>query len=288
MKKKLISVIAILLCFAIAAPAALAEQDDSRVTMGANLDDAQRAAIYKDFGIEEGSVPELTVTNQEERAYLEGLVPEGKIGSVALSCIYITALDEGAGLKVTTKNINWCTDEMYVNALTTAGITDANVMVSAPFPVSGTAALTGIYKAYEDITGTSLNELAKSLGAEELVLTGELAEYIGSEEAAQLINELKLILDKVKDMTDDEVREEIKAIADNQNVKITDDQVEQILKLARQMQGLDVDQLKEKLISLTKIAETANKAQQKLTEIGENVKDFFKKVGDFFAKIFGL
>ena len=28
---------------------------------------------------------------------------------------------------------------MYINALTTAGISDAQVIVSAPFPVSGTA-----------------------------------------------------------------------------------------------------------------------------------------------------
>ena len=38
----------------------------------------------------------------------------------------------------------------------------AKVIVSAPFAVSGTAALTGVYKAYEDITGQSLSSLAKS------------------------------------------------------------------------------------------------------------------------------
>lgn len=52
---------------------------------------------------------------------------------------------------------------MYKNALATAGITDAKVLISAPFPVSGTGALTGIYKAYEDMTGVSLNDLAKNL-----------------------------------------------------------------------------------------------------------------------------
>ncbi|OQB23345.1 MAG: hypothetical protein BWY11_01949 [Firmicutes bacterium ADurb.Bin182] len=285
--KRTIGVIAILLCLAFIVPSALANEVDARVTMGANLDDAQRAAIYKDFGIEQGSVTELKVTNEEERAYLEGLVPEGKIGSVALSCVYIKALDEGEGLKISTNNINWCTEEMYSNALMTAGITDARVMVSAPFPVSGTAALTGIYKAYEDITGTKLNELAKSLGAEELVLTGELAEYIGSEQAAQLINELKLILDKAKNMTDDEVRNEIKAIAKNINVSITDGQVEQILKLARAMQGLDVDELKQKLISFAKMAETANSASEKLSEFSRKVQGFFAKVGEFFSRIFG-
>ena len=50
---------------------------------------------------------------------------------------------------------------MYRNVLVTAGITDASVMISAPYPVSGTAALSGIYKAYEDVTGGQLDESAK-------------------------------------------------------------------------------------------------------------------------------
>ncbi len=44
---------------------------------------------------------------------------------------------------------------MYISALATAGITDARIIVASPFEVSGTAALTGVYKAYEDMTGKS-------------------------------------------------------------------------------------------------------------------------------------
>lgn len=142
-------------------------------------------------------------------------------------------------------NINYCTEDMYIeSALTTAGITDAQVIVSAPFPVSGTGALTGAYKAYEDITGNSLSSLAKSAGAEELVVTGELAEYIGSDDATQMINELKSMLDKTQGMTDDqEFRSEIKNLATMYNVSLTDAQIEQVLSLVRKLEGLDADQL---------------------------------------------
>ena len=161
MKKTIAAVLTLLLCFMILPSAAFADEEgdavltpadsgEVRVTIGANLDEAQVVQIYKDFGIERGSVTEITVTNADERAYLEGIAPERKIGSVALSCIYIKTLEEGKGLKISTNHINWCTSEMYMNALITAGITDAEVKVSAPFDVSGTAALTGIYKAYED------------------------------------------------------------------------------------------------------------------------------------------
>ncbi len=288
MKKFIAGMLAVAVSFSLFLPAALAvDSGEERVTMGADLTDRQREAVYQDFGIEEGAVKELTVTNDEERSYLEGLVPDGKIGSVALSCIYIKTLDEGSGLSIELHNINYCTEDMYINALTTAGISDASVIVSAPFPVSGTGALTGAYKAYEDITGISLSNLAKAAGAEELVITGELAEYIGSEDATQMINELKSMLDKTQGMTDDEVRVEIKKLAEIYNVALTSAQLEQVLSLVRKLEGLDADQLQKQLVGITKAAETANKATEVASVVYEDVKGFFASVGNFFSGVFG-
>ena len=288
MKKFIAGMLAVAVSFSLFLPAALAvDSGEERVTMGADLTDRQREAVYQDFGIEEGAVKELTVTNDEERSYLEGLVPDGKIGSVALSCIYIKTLDEGSGLSIELHNINYCTEDMYINALTTAGISDASVIVSAPFPVSGTGALTGAYKAYEDITGKSLSNLAKAAGAEELVITGELAEYIGSEDATQMINELKSMLDKTQNMTDDEVRVEIQKLADMYNVALTSAQLEQVLSLVRKLEGLDADQLQKQLVNIAKAAETANKAGEVASVVYDDVKGFFASVGNFFSGVFG-
>lgn len=257
------------------------------VTMGADLTEAQREAVYRDFGIEPGSVQELKVTNQEEREYLEGLVPDRKIGSVALSCIYITLLEPGAGLDIQIYNINYCTEQMYKNALTTAGITDARVVVSAPFPVSGTGALTGAYKAYESLTGVALNDLAKLVGAEELVVTGELAEYVGSAEATEIVAQLKNILDQTQQMSDAEVRDEIRSIAAAYNVTVTDTQVEQLLTLTRKLEGLDTDQLQQRLTGLAKTAQSVNTVSETISRVYESVKDFFAAIGDFFVRLFG-
>ncbi len=292
MRKRLIAAgLLLVMCMSLGMGAALAdevgEEREQRVTMGANLDAEQRKNIYKDFGIEEGEIKELKVTNAEEREYLEGLVPDRKIGSVALSCSFITMLDDGKGLDVTTNNINWCTKEMYTNALITAGIYDAKVMVSAPFAVSGTAALTGIYKAYEDITGKKLDENAKNAGAEELITTGELGEVIGKEEAAKLVNELKKILDQLKNMTDDQVRAEIRRIADGLNIELTDEQVEKLLSLCRSLQNLDLDVLKDKLFSLTDALNNASKVGDFFTGLAEGIKNFFASIGDFFTRLFG-
>lgn len=67
----------------------------------------------------------------------------------------------GSGLDIKTYNVDFCTEEMYRNVLTTVGITDAKIIVASPSVVSGTAALTGVYKAYESLTGNILSEYAK-------------------------------------------------------------------------------------------------------------------------------
>ncbi len=289
MKKWLSAVLAVIMCIGIMAPVALGYTavGDKRVTLGADLTNEQKQQILKDFGISEDQVKQLTVTNADEKAILANLVPESKIGSKALSCIYIETLQQGSGLQITTNNINWCTADMYRNALTTAGIVDAKVMVSAPFAVSGTAALTGAYKAYEDITGATLTDIAKTAGVEELLLTGELAEYIGSEEATQLITELKKILDQTQNMSDDDVRKEIKTIAQQYNIALSDVQVEQLLKLCRSLEKLDVDALKERISGLASTLQSAQKAGDALSQFAGGVKNFFSSIGNFFTNLFG-
>ncbi|MBR2223963.1 MAG: DUF1002 domain-containing protein [Christensenellaceae bacterium] len=270
-----------------ATPVFAEHEGEKRAVIAKDLDEDEIEQIYEDFGVERGSVKEITVTNQDERAYLEGLVEDEKIGNVALSCVYIEMLEEGSGLELEINNIKWCTEAIYKNAFLTAGITDAKVIISAPHPVTGTAALTGIYLAYEDITGKSLDELAKELAVEELITTGELAEIIGSEQAVEIINSLKEILDEVAEMTDDEVRTEIRYIADELNVSLTDAQVDQILELVRDLQGLNVEELQDRLEGYAKALEGVQSVGTFFENIGKKVTSFFQTIGNFFSNLFG-
>ena len=257
--------------------------EGSRTVIGADLDADDIAYVYKEFGISQGDVKELTVTNAEEREYLKGLVDESLIGTKSISCVYIEALADGKGLDVQVKNITWCTPDMYMNAMVTAGITDANVKIVAPFDVSGTAALTGIYKAYEDITGKKLDEDAKLVGTQELTVTAELAEEIGSADSAAIVNQLKLILDETKNMTDDQLREEIKKIADSQ--------IDSLISLCRSMEKLDTAALKEKVEQvqqyLKDIVSKQGEIKQFLSNVADTVTEFVNKVVDFIRGIFG-
>ncbi|MBQ7473482.1 MAG: DUF1002 domain-containing protein [Oscillospiraceae bacterium] len=271
--------------------AAVFAEGDSRVVIGADLTDEQIATVYRLFGVERGSVEELTVTNAEERSYLKGYVDDKVIGKYAISCVYVELLEEGKGLSVDTYNITWCTAEMYKNALVTAGVKDAKIIVAAPFEVSGTAALTGIYKAYEHITGGTLDETAKAVGTQELTITGELAEEIGNLDATEIVTGLKEILGETVKMSDEEIRREIINIAGEYNVTLSDRQIQQLIDLCRSLEGLDADALKDRVVeaqqTIKKIGEAKDKAvgfYEKLSRFASSVSDFFSQVKAFFGK----
>lgn len=285
--KKLISVLLVCCLLIGTVPALAVDAGEARAVIGANLSDEQIADVYANFGVKRGEVKELRVTNEDERKYLEGYVDESVIGTNSISCVYIEVLEEGEGLDVTTSNINWCTAQMYVSALATAGITDAKIIVAAPFEVSGTAALTGVYLAYEDITGKELDEAAKLVSTQELTLTAELAEQIGSYDSVEIVNELKLLLDETKNMTDDELRAEIISIASDLGVSLTDTQINQLISLCRSLEKLNPEELKAKVESVQNTIAKLGQAKETVSNFIESVKNVWNSVVNFFKNLFG-
>ena len=289
--KRILCIILAVLMFASLCTAAYADDDvQARAVIGANLDENQIAAVYQLFNVKRGDVKEMTVTNAEEREYLEGYVDESLIGTRSISCVYVELLAEGAGMDVTTSNITWCTPEMYISALATAGITDARVVVAAPFEVSGTAALTGVYKAYEDLTGKKLDDLAKAVSTQELTITGELANEIGEMDSTSIVNDLKMMLDETAQMTDEEIREQIIQIAATYNVTLTDNQINQLISLCRSLEGLDADALKSRVEevqnTLKKVSEAKTQVVgfvERVKKVVTSVKSFFEKIGDIIG-----
>ena len=267
------------------------EAKQSRAVIGANLDEAQVNSVYSMFGMRKGDTAQLTLTNQEERQYLEGYVEDALIGTRSISCVYVELLEEGKGMDVITNNITWCTPEMYISALATAGITDAKIVVASPFEVSGTAALAGVYKAYEDMTGKKLDDIAKLVSTQELTITGQLAAEIGSMDSTFIVNELKLILDQTAKMSDEQIVEQIKLISQRYNVSLSDNQINQLLTLCRSMEKLNPDALKAQVeeiqSTLKKVSDAKTKVVgfvEKTVNVIVSVKSFIDKIADLFAK----
>lgn len=284
--KKILSILLACCLLAGAVPALAVDAGEARAVIGANLTEEQISAVYSNFGVKRGDVTELRVTNADERKYLEGYVEDSVIGTNSISCVYIEVLEEGEGLDVTTSNINWCTSQMYVSALATAGITDAKIIVAAPFEVSGTAALTGVYMAYEDITGETLDKTAKLVSTQELTLTAELAEKIGSYDSVEIVNELKLLLGETKNMTDEQLRREIESIASDLGASLTDTQISQLISLCRSLEKLNPEQLKEKVESVQNTIAKLGQAKETVSNFFEGVKNVWNSIVDFFKGLF--
>ena len=289
MKKTLSLVLALVMLFSVGV-CAYAEPNQSRAVIGADLSDEQIAAVYQAFGVTRGSVVELRVTNQEERQYLEGYVNEALIGTLSISCVYVELLPQNSGMQVSTSNITWCTPEMYLSALATAGILDAKVIVASPYPVSGTAALTGVYKAYEDMTGQPLNDLAKLISTQELTITGDLANEIGAMDSVAIVNDLKLMLDETRNMSDAQLRETILNIAKEYDVQLKESHISQLITLCRALEMLDYEALRARVekvqwtlthVSEAKIEEKGETS--KFQQAIESIDQFFKRIGRFLG-----
>ena len=283
--KRILSLILVLMLILSLGGTAFADNTQSRAVIGADLTAEQVAQVYSAFGVQQGTVPQLLVTNAEERQYLEGYVDSSIIGSRSISCVYVELLGSGAGMNVTTSNITWCTPEMYIQALATAGITDARIIVAAPFEVSGTAALTGIYKAYEDMTGKKIDDIAKLVSTQELTITGELAQEIGSMDSTSIVQDLKLMLSETQNMTDDQIRQEIIQIAAQYNVSLTETQINQLISLCRSLEGLDADQLKSRVEEVQNTLNKVSTAKTQVVGFVQSVKKVVTSVQSFFERI---
>jgi uncharacterized protein YpuA (DUF1002 family) len=274
-------------------PLAAAASAQEVVSLGANLTQQQKEEILNYFGVDEQDVRVITVTNQEMREYLTGLVPEKQLGTTAYSSAYVTMASEGNGIRVQTNNIAWVTKEMYANVMVTAGIEDADVVVTAPFEVSGASALTGITKAFETASGKNLDEDAKKTANEELVVTTELAEEVGPDKAAEFIKDVKTEVVKENLKEPQEIKEAVQRIAVEHNIELTDAQIQQIRELMEKISrsDLNLDKIRQQLdnidLNIDDIKDAVKENQGILQKISHAINSFFNWVKTMVEEIIG-
>lgn len=219
----------------------VAKADSSKVvTLGANLSDEQKTSMYEYFGASPDEVATIEVNNTDERKYMEGIATEAQIGTKTYSCSYVEPTSSG-GIQVKVANLTFVTSSMIASTLLTSGMENCNVVAASPMAVSGTGALTGIMMAYESASGETLSEDQKATAVEELVTTGDLAEAIGQQEAADLMNDVKQTV--IEDgLTDEgEITDAINDAADDLGITISEEQMSQITSLMQSISQYDYD-----------------------------------------------
>ncbi len=218
-----------------------AVEGETVVTLGENLSQDQKNQILTEMGVKADEVTVIYVSNEEEHQYLGQYISATQIGNRAFSSARIILTEPGSGIQVQTNNITWVTEEMYANALVTGGVTDADVYVTAPFKVSGTAGLTGTFKAFEVAADIKISEEQKQAANEEMVVTAELGEKIGTAEAAELLKKLKESLGDTKLETYEDYRNLVKRVAGELNIELSQEDIDALVHLLKRLQSLNID-----------------------------------------------
>jgi uncharacterized protein YpuA (DUF1002 family) len=251
------------------------------VVYGAALSAAQKDEVRELLKVKDTSkVKEITVSGEDLVKYIKG-----DRNSNMYSSAKITRKDSGDGLtinQVTPENITEVTNEMYANALLTAGIQDAVVDVASPVKVSGHSALVGIYKAYDEGDGTALNPERTDVANQELNLATDLAkkEGLDQDKVSELLTEIKKEIAEQNPAT----KEELAALIDEKlqtlEIKLSPEDRQLLIDLFEKMRDLNInfDNVKSQLENLTQ------DIQQRIEEaVGD--KNFLQKVADFFKEL---
>ena len=270
------------------------KDDKPYLALGADLSDDQKNIVLSLMGIDPANLANYNVTyvtNAQEHQYLDSYVDSSKIGSKSWSSVVIVKRKKGNGLNISTNNITYCTVGMYKNALTTAGITDADIIVAGPKPISGTAALVGIFEAYEAMTGEAVQDNVVDAALNELVVTGELEASIQGltdQEVEEFIAYIKSLIAE-KGLTDEKsINEAIDEACDKYGVTLSDDERQKIVDLLLKITslGIDLSGLVDYAASLYNSFKNGGSSSGIIASIGNFLGNIFSAIGEFFKNLF--
>lgn len=305
MRKKITAFAVLVLAFAMLAGCgttgrANVSVGSSCVSLGADITDAERAVVLSMMGLDEGSIAAskvITVTNAREHQVLDSVFGAEVSGTKAQSCCRIIARESGHGITVSTQNINFVTASMYENALATAGMQDAEVIVAAPFPMPGTAALVGAMESYSALLGTGVDGGRIGGAAEELSVTERIANLVNDpQKAAAYIAAVKAEAAAEKNPSDDKLDTIIDGVAQRLGFTLSGEEHNVVRVLLRKLEGLHIssgellgqakgvyEYLKSQGLDMSKYGATEEDVQGFFDVVGKMWDDFMNWLGGLFG-----
>lgn len=250
------------------------------LALGADLTEDQKAIVFSEMGItaeQAASYQTIYITNDMEHQYLDEALGASVVGTRSLSSVLLIPQESGSGLSVETHNISYCTISMYRNALLTAGVADAKVIVAAPSSISGTAALIGAVKAYEAYSGEPVTDEALEIATDELVLTGDLMDELNNLDPDQVSDMIAYLKQEIAERgLDDpeELENLVRQVAAEMEISLTDQQVSNIVELLLKLGNLDID--------ANQLISQAKELYSRLESMGIELDG--EKVGNFITR----
>ena len=132
---------------------------------------------------------------------------------------------------------------MYISALKSAGITKGHVYVTSPVQATGESALAGIMNSYEEVTDVEIPDSVKEAANDEIYTEAEIVENSGvdANELSDLVNQVKdeVSADNVTDH--DTIVNIINNYVENNNINITNVDIENLADSIEQVQNVQGD-----------------------------------------------
>ncbi|MYL72867.1 DUF1002 domain-containing protein [Halobacillus litoralis] len=258
------------------------------VVYGEALSDAQKTEVSELLEVNKhDQVDEFTVNGQDLANYIGG-----NPNSNMYSSVKIIHQDNAEGLNieiVTPDNITQVTKEMYTNALLTAGVENADVLVASSVKVSGHSALTGIYKAY-DAKGVKLDEDRMKVASDELDIATDIAEEEGvdRDEISKLLTEIKKQIAEQDPATREEVEQIVQDQLQSLNIELSEEDRQRLIDLFEQMRNLNInfDQVQNQLEDLTGSIQDLINDDGFWNSLRNAVQNFFKSLSSFINSLF--
>ena len=276
------------------------------LSFGSSLTKNEEANLRDYFGVSD-DMKAIYVDNETAIKQL-GLAPNALDNYTGgwYSSAYVKLTSEG-GVQVNSKNVSLVTNEMFTNALITSGILNCEVIVSAPFMVTGESALAGILAGAEEIMGESLSEENKVVAQEEIDTTLEIADEILKDEeneitdkgdsstiASGIINDIKEQV--IKDSPNsNQIGQIIINVTNNYGVELSEETQARVQRLMEDVNDLDIEynDIKDTMQNIgnsisESLIEEGIKLQESglLEKIGDWISDFFNHLFDWIKGLF--
>lgn len=249
--------------------------DDDVYAHGSGLSEQQISDTAKFLGVESEQTPRIIIRGEDSQKYLN----EPATDAAMISSVYIKKNNSRTvSVEVITPlTIQSVTSMQYANAAVTAGVTGLDIKVGAVVPVSGTSALSGVYKALES-KGIKLDTQRTQTANEEIQIINEITENNKENEgfSKEQLNEAVL-----------EGKQEVIEVKENNGIVNTGDVeniVQNVIKdnnLTQVFNNLDIENLN---IILNNFGNLVNNNNFNLDEVKMQLQDLASKAQDFAQK----
>jgi len=249
MKKITIAILALIL-MGVLIPTGFATDSNLVITYGetTNANSDYKSTVDSFFAnqanVDLNNVESKVITANQVNEVSSGITGKYYTSDQILSSALLDLNDnDNLEVSVDKSQITTITGDMYISALKSAGITSGHVYVTSPVSATGESALAGIMNAYEEVTDVEIPESVKEAANDEIYTQAEIVENsnVDANKLSQLVDNVKQEVSKDNVTDHDTIVNIINNQVQNNNINITNVDIENLANSIEQVQNVQGD-----------------------------------------------